>query len=66
MRVSLRWLEDYLDLPTRDPAELAHVFDMLGHAVEEIEHFTADWTDGLCDQPIHPCIYISCVMVFRN
>ncbi len=45
MRVSLNWIKDYVDLPTEDPDELARTFDMLGHAVEEVEHFKADWTD---------------------
>ncbi len=45
MRVSLNWLKDYIDLPTEDPAELARTFDMLGHAVEEVEHFSVGWTD---------------------
>jgi phenylalanyl-tRNA synthetase beta chain len=44
MRVSLSWLKEYIDLPTEDTAELARAFDMLGHAVEDTEHFTADWT----------------------
>ncbi|MCP3977183.1 MAG: phenylalanine--tRNA ligase subunit beta [bacterium] len=44
MRVSLRWLQDYIDLPTEDPAEIGRAFDMLGHAVEETETFRADWT----------------------
>ncbi len=45
MRVSLRWLKEYVDLPTDDAASLARAFDMLGHAVEEVEHFTVGWTD---------------------
>ena len=45
MRVSLNWLREYVDLPTTDVDELTRAFDMLGHAVEEVEHFTADWTD---------------------
>ena len=45
MRVSLRWLQDYIDLPTTDPSELSRAFDMLGHAVEDVEEFTAEWTD---------------------
>ena len=39
MRVSLSWLQEYIDLPTTDVAELTHAFDMLGHAVEEVERF---------------------------
>lgn len=45
MRVSLNWLKDYIDLPTTDVAELSHAFDMLGHAVEEVERFEVEWTD---------------------
>jgi phenylalanyl-tRNA synthetase beta chain len=45
MRVSLNWLEEYIDLPTEDHAELARAFDMLGHAVEDIVHYTVGWTD---------------------
>ncbi len=45
MRVPLRWLSDYIDLPTADPAEIGHALDMLGHGVEGIEKVTAEWTD---------------------
>ncbi len=45
MRVSLNWLKEYVDLPTEDPAALARTFDMLGHAVEEVETFEVGWTD---------------------
>jgi phenylalanyl-tRNA synthetase beta chain len=45
MRVSLNWLKEYVDLPTEDPAVLARTFDMLGHAVEEVESFEVGWTD---------------------
>lgn len=45
MRVSLNWLKDYIDLPTEDPDELARAFDMLGHAVESVERYAAEWTD---------------------
>jgi phenylalanyl-tRNA synthetase beta chain len=45
MRVSLNWLKEYIDLPTEDPVELARAFDMLGHAVEDVEHYTAGWSD---------------------
>jgi phenylalanyl-tRNA synthetase beta chain len=34
MKVSLRWLRDYVDVPTEDPHELAEVFSSLGHEVE--------------------------------
>ena len=45
MRVSLNWLKEYVDLPTEDIDELTRAFDMLGHAVEEVEHYTVGWTD---------------------
>ncbi len=37
MKVSLRWLADYVDLPTSDPDEIARALDDLGHEVEGIE-----------------------------
>jgi len=45
MRVSLNWLKEYIDLPTEDPTQLARAFDMLGHAVEDVEHYAARWSD---------------------
>jgi phenylalanyl-tRNA synthetase beta chain len=45
MRVSLNWLQEYVDLPTRDQDELYRAFNMLGHHVEEIDHIRAEWTD---------------------
>ena len=45
MRVSLQWLQDYIDLPTTDRGELSRAFDMLGHAVEDVEEITTGWTD---------------------
>jgi phenylalanyl-tRNA synthetase alpha chain len=37
MKVSLRWLQEYIDLPTTDPDELAGVFTNLGFEVEGVE-----------------------------
>ncbi|MDH5615680.1 MAG: phenylalanine--tRNA ligase subunit beta, partial [Acidimicrobiia bacterium] len=37
MKVSVRWLRDYVDVPTEDPDELAEVFSSLGHEVEGYE-----------------------------
>jgi phenylalanyl-tRNA synthetase beta chain len=37
MKVSLRWIGDYLDIPTDDPEVLAEVFSSLGHEVEGYE-----------------------------
>ncbi len=45
MKVSLRWLEEFITLPTSDPDELARVLTMLGHEVEGVERLEADWTD---------------------
>lgn len=45
MRVPLRWLEDFIDLPTTDLEEISYAFDMLGLTVEGIEEHKADWSD---------------------
>ena len=39
MRVPIRWLADFLDMPTRDPSELERILVSLGHEVESIEEF---------------------------
>ncbi|GIU93411.1 MAG: phenylalanine--tRNA ligase beta subunit [Acidimicrobiia bacterium] len=43
MRVSLRWLGDFLELPTTDPGEIARALTGLGLKVESIEHLEARW-----------------------
>ena len=43
MRVSLRWLADYIDLPTDDVESIRTAFASLGHEVEGIEYLEADW-----------------------
>jgi len=45
MRVPLRWLREFIDLPTEDPAELKAVIDMLGHEVEGYEVLDVGWSD---------------------
>ena len=45
MRVPLRWLEEYIDLPTDDVSELKYALDMLGHTVEGIEVLDVGWSD---------------------
>jgi len=37
MRVSLRWLQEFVDLPTDDPEEIAHALDGLGIEVDTID-----------------------------
>jgi phenylalanyl-tRNA synthetase beta chain len=44
MRVSLRWLAEYIDLPTQDPAEIERALFSLGHEVEAVERHLADWS----------------------
>ena len=39
MKVPIRWLADFLDLPTRDPHELESILVSLGHEVESIDEF---------------------------
>ncbi|MGQ0847820.1 MAG: hypothetical protein ACT4OP_01630 [Actinomycetota bacterium] len=43
MKVSLRWLSDYIDLPTDDPTDVAAALTSLGHEVEGVEIKRADW-----------------------
>lgn len=45
MRVPLRWLEEFIDLPTTDPDELSHAFDMLGLTTEAVERLEVGWSD---------------------
>ena len=45
MKVPLSWLRDYVDLPTHDVDELAHAFNMVGHAVESVEILGPAWSD---------------------
>jgi phenylalanyl-tRNA synthetase beta chain len=43
MKVSLKWLADYIDLPTDDVDEIRAALTSLGHEVEGIEHLELDW-----------------------
>jgi phenylalanyl-tRNA synthetase beta chain len=43
MKVSLKWLADYIDLPTDDLDEIRTALLSLGHEVEGIEHLSLDW-----------------------
>ncbi len=45
MKVSLRWLQEFIDLPTSDPVELSLVFDMIGHKVEDYEVLEPGWSN---------------------
>lgn len=45
MKVPLRWLREFIDLPVDDPAELGLVIDMLGHEVEGYEVLGPEWSD---------------------
>ena len=44
MRVSLRWLADYIDLPSDDPGEIHRVLDSLGLKVESVTELKPTWT----------------------
>ncbi len=44
MRVSLRWLSEFIDIPTAEVGEIRRAFESLGHEVDGIEEMTADWT----------------------
>ena len=45
MKVPLRWLQEFIDLPTEDPAELALMLDMVGHEIEGYEVMQPGWSD---------------------
>ena len=45
MKVPLRWLSEFVDLPTEDVEELTYAFDMLGLTVEGVDVLEADWTE---------------------
>jgi phenylalanyl-tRNA synthetase beta chain len=45
MKISLRWLQEFIDLPTTDSDELARALTMLGHAVEDVQRLEAGWSD---------------------
>lgn len=45
MKVPLRWLQEFIDLPTTDIEELTYAFDMLGLTTDGIETLDVGWTD---------------------
>ncbi|HXV72803.1 MAG TPA: phenylalanine--tRNA ligase subunit beta [Acidimicrobiia bacterium] len=45
MKVSLRWLQEFIDLPTTDVDELSYAFDMLGLTTEGVERHEVGWSD---------------------
>jgi phenylalanyl-tRNA synthetase beta chain len=45
MKVPLRWLQEFIDLPTTDAEQLSLVFAMLGHEVEGYETLEPGWSD---------------------
>lgn len=45
MKVPLRWLQEFIELPTTDPAQLSDVLTMLGHEVETFDVVEAGWTN---------------------
>ncbi|MFP5332151.1 MAG: phenylalanine--tRNA ligase subunit beta, partial [Acidimicrobiia bacterium] len=44
MKISLNWLSEFVDLPTRDPEELRTVLAALGHEVDGVERVDAGWS----------------------
>lgn len=44
MKVSLRWLKEFVDLPTEDPDELAEILASIGHEVEGYERLEPQFT----------------------
>lgn len=52
MKVPLRWLEEFIDLPTTDPKALADALDMVGEKVEGYEVLEAGWSDVVVGEVI--------------
>ena len=44
MKISLDWLLEFVDLPTKDPQELSAALWALGHEVDGVVELRADWT----------------------
>lgn len=44
MRVSLNWVSEYIDLPTRDVEQLRRTLAMLGHEVDGVEIVEPGWS----------------------
>ncbi len=43
MKLTMRWLADFVELPTADPAEIAGALESMGHEVEAYHQLTADF-----------------------
>ncbi|HEY5727952.1 MAG TPA: phenylalanine--tRNA ligase subunit beta, partial [Acidimicrobiia bacterium] len=43
MKLTMRWLADFVELPTADPEEIAGAFESMGHEVEAYHQLTADF-----------------------
>jgi phenylalanyl-tRNA synthetase beta chain len=58
MKVPLRWLQEFIDLPTQDVEELSYALDMLGHTVEGVEKLDVGWSEvyvgQVLDVSAHP------------
>jgi phenylalanyl-tRNA synthetase beta chain len=44
MKISLNWLSEFIDLPTRDAQKIKDTLYALGHEVEGVEHLEAGWS----------------------
>lgn len=52
MRVPLRWLQEFIDLPTTDVEELAYAFAMLGLKVDGVEVLEVGWSGVVVGQVV--------------
>ncbi len=50
MKVPLRWLQEFIDLPSEDPKEIADVLAGLGHEIEGWESVDAEWSEVFVGQ----------------
>ncbi len=53
MKTTLRWLNDFVDLPTSDPAEIGAVFESLGFEVEEMTTVTPSFSGVVVGRVTH-------------
>ncbi len=50
MKVSLRWLQEFIDLPTSDPEVLSLTLAMIGHEVDGYQILDIEWSNVVVGQ----------------
>lgn len=52
MKVPLRWLQEFIDLPETDPVTLAETLSMVGHKVENYQVLEPGWSEVLVGEVV--------------